>query len=116
MYDDDHQDDDSRYEPIPGPLAHGPYADMGLEARRLTRLLRASEERRDRERRIAAARAEGFVPAGEWLDAHEPAPRVAGYPDYTAGAERYREQSERYRAGEREGWHEDWRDEAMLSG
>jgi hypothetical protein len=115
MY-DDHQDDDSRYEPIPGPLAHGPYADMALEARRLTRLLRASAERRERERRVAAARAEGFVQADEWLAVHEPAQRSAGYPDYAASAERYREQSERYRAGEREGWHEDWRDEAMLSG
>ena len=95
----DHGDDFARYEPVPGPMAHGPYDDLGLEARRLCRLVRAQLDRRA----ISARRAEGWRPVDELFAADE-VRQVNGsrapYRDYEAGAGRFRAESEAYRANQ----------------
>jgi hypothetical protein len=84
----------SRYEPVPSPMAHGPYDDIGMEARRLSRLVRAG---RDRDA-ISARRADGWRGIDEVLaeaDAREDLMlRGGGYPDYAARAAPYREAAE----------------------
>jgi hypothetical protein len=101
---DDHRDhgdrdwqDFARYEPVPSLLAGGTQADLGLEARRLSLLVRAERDRRA----ISARRAEGWVPVDELFAADE-VRQVNGsrapYKDYEADAGKYREASAEFRA------------------
>jgi hypothetical protein len=93
----DYGDDFARYEPVPGPMAHGPYDDLNLEARRLSRLVRACLDRDT----IAARRAEGWIPVDEALHAaevHQVNGSRAPYRDYAAGADKFRAEAEAFRA------------------
>ena len=88
-----------RRELIPGPLAHGPYADLDLEARRLSRFVRAEDDRQA----ISARRAGGWRPADEAIARAEAAwlERVSSGADFrafTANAERYRQAAEAWHA------------------
>jgi hypothetical protein len=82
-------------EPIPGPMSHGPYDDLGLEARRLSRFVRAQQDRAA----ISARRSQGWRPADEaladaeedWLDRN---PSGADFRSYLASAEQYRRRAE----------------------
>ncbi len=87
---------DSRYEPIPSLLAAGTQRDLDLEARRLSLLVRAEQNRRT----IAARRAEGWRTIDDMFCAdeiHQVNGSRAPYKDYEAGAGKFRAEAEAYK-------------------
>lgn len=98
--------DDSRYEAPPGPLAHGEYADLGVEARRLSLIVRSYRLRAERERRHA----EGWRSVDELFAAEDNRLDPDGssrwrWADYAANAEHWRALAEAGRENQRSrGW------------
>jgi len=96
-------DDLVRYRPVPSLLAAGEQRDLSLEARRLSLLVRAYQDRAA----IAERRAEGWRPVDDWFAAAEAradlVPRGGGYTDYEAGAARFRAEAEAFRAKRKAG-------------